>query len=136
MSEFRKVHQFNCFTVFTPAQYALAEYLKSEDAYLSLAPFIQKKRDYVYNTALNSLKDKDGGYVNYLKSFFNSEIKAIEFAELQLKMSISDQIALSYEKLFKDYEMQIKIRDRIIKNIPLYTAKKIWPESTAKHQPE
>ena len=43
MKEFRKIHQFNCFTVFTPAQHALAEYLKNEEAYLSLAPFIQKK---------------------------------------------------------------------------------------------
>lgn len=46
MNEFRKVHQFNCFTVFTPAQYALAEYLKDENAYRSLSPFIQKKRDF------------------------------------------------------------------------------------------
>lgn len=49
MKEFRKIHQFNCFTVFTPAQHALAEYLKNEEAYLSLAPFIQKKRDYFQN---------------------------------------------------------------------------------------
>ena len=46
MKEFRKVHQFNCFTVFTPVQHALAAYLANEEAYLSLAPFMQKKRDY------------------------------------------------------------------------------------------
>ena len=44
--EFRKVHQFNAFTCFTPAQVALAEYLKNEEAYLSLPRFMQQKRDY------------------------------------------------------------------------------------------
>jgi methionine transaminase len=46
MKEFRKVHQFNCFSVFTPAQVALAEFLKNNDAYLSLSSFMQRKRDY------------------------------------------------------------------------------------------
>jgi methionine aminotransferase len=46
MAEFRKVHQFNCFSCFTPAQVALAEFLKDKDAYLSLSALIQQKRDY------------------------------------------------------------------------------------------
>ncbi|MDB5230515.1 MAG: aminotransferase class I/II-fold pyridoxal phosphate-dependent enzyme [Chitinophagaceae bacterium] len=46
MNEFRKVHQFNCFSCDTPKQVALAEYLLNEEAYLSLGSFIQKKRDY------------------------------------------------------------------------------------------
>jgi methionine aminotransferase len=46
MKEFRKVHQFNCFTCDTPKQVALAEYLTHADAYLSLGKFIQQKRDY------------------------------------------------------------------------------------------
>ncbi|OSZ81374.1 methionine aminotransferase [Chitinophagaceae bacterium IBVUCB2] len=44
--EFRKVHQFNCFSCFTPAQVALAEFLKNKEAYLSLSAFMQDKRDY------------------------------------------------------------------------------------------
>ena len=46
MKEFRKVHQFNCFSCFTPAQVALAGYLQHKDAYLSLSGFLQEKRDY------------------------------------------------------------------------------------------
>lgn len=46
MKEFRKVHQFNCFTCPTPPQVALAEYINNEDAYLSLGPSMQLKRDY------------------------------------------------------------------------------------------
>jgi methionine aminotransferase len=46
MKEFRKVHQFNCFSCDTPKQVALAEYINNEEAYLSLAPLLQYKRDY------------------------------------------------------------------------------------------
>lgn len=46
MKEFRKVHQFNCFSCHTPSQVALAGFLKNKDAYLSLSPFMQEKRDY------------------------------------------------------------------------------------------
>ena len=46
MQEFRKVHQFNCFSCDSPKQFALAEYLQNEDAYNNLGPVIQQKRDY------------------------------------------------------------------------------------------
>lgn len=46
MKEFRKVHQFNCFSCHSPSQVALAQYLIDKDSYLSLAPFMEKKRDY------------------------------------------------------------------------------------------
>lgn len=45
MKEFRKVHQFNCFSCDTPKQVAIAEYLANEEAYLSLPAFLQRKRD-------------------------------------------------------------------------------------------
>jgi methionine aminotransferase len=46
MREFRKVHQFNVFTVNTPMQYGLAKYLQNADHYLKLSSFYQAKRDY------------------------------------------------------------------------------------------
>jgi methionine transaminase len=46
MHEFRKVHQFNVFSVNTPMQYAIADFLKDENTYLSLPNFYQQKRDY------------------------------------------------------------------------------------------
>ena len=45
MAEFRKVHQFNVFSVNHPIQKALAVYLKSPEHYLSLPQFFQAKRD-------------------------------------------------------------------------------------------
>ncbi len=44
-AEFRKVHQFNVFTVNTPAQHGLAAYMADPAPYLGLAAFYQKKRD-------------------------------------------------------------------------------------------
>lgn len=45
MTEFRKVHQFNVFSVNTPMQLGVANYLKSENVYESLPSFFQQKRD-------------------------------------------------------------------------------------------
>lgn len=44
-SEFRKVHQFNVFTVNTPAQHGLAAYMADPRPYLDLPAFYQRKRD-------------------------------------------------------------------------------------------
>ena len=45
MVEFRKVHQFNVFTVNTPMQHGLAQYLADPAPYLNLPAFYQAKRD-------------------------------------------------------------------------------------------
>ena len=44
-TEFRKVHQFNVFTVNTPMQHGLAAYLQDPEPYLQLPAFYQAKRD-------------------------------------------------------------------------------------------
>ena len=44
-AEFRKVHQFNVFTVNTPVQYGLAAYMADAKPYLELPAFYQRKRD-------------------------------------------------------------------------------------------
>ena len=44
-TEFRKVHQFNVFTVNTPVQYGLTTYMSNPKPYLELPAFYQRKRD-------------------------------------------------------------------------------------------
>ena len=44
-AEFRKVHQFNVFTVNTPMQHALAAYMADPAPYRDLPAFYQRKRD-------------------------------------------------------------------------------------------
>ncbi|WP_233522278.1 methionine aminotransferase [Chitinophaga silvatica] len=45
MNEYRKVHQFLCFSVNTPMQYGLAKFLEQPNHYLELPAFFQRKRD-------------------------------------------------------------------------------------------
>ena len=65
MAEFRKVHQFNVFTVNTPMQHALARYMASPAPYLELPAFYQVKRD-LFRQGLAQTKFKllpsDGTY--------------------------------------------------------------------------
>ena len=44
-AEFRKVHQFNVFTVNTPVQHGLASFMADPAPYLNLPAFYQRKRD-------------------------------------------------------------------------------------------
>ncbi|MHA4738387.1 methionine aminotransferase [Dyadobacter sp. MSC1_007] len=44
-AEFRKIHQFLVFSVVTPFQWAVAEYLAEPEHYLQLSEFYQQKRD-------------------------------------------------------------------------------------------
>ncbi len=57
MREFRRVHQFNVFTVNTPIQYALADYIQKEENYIHLSEFYQKKRDFFANRIKDSRFD-------------------------------------------------------------------------------
>ncbi len=88
MHEFKKVHQFNVFSVNTPVQHALADYLKKPKRYLSLPDFYQKKRDLFSKSLKESRFDLlpcSGTYFQ-LASFRNISDKSdMEFAEVLAK---------------------------------------------------
>jgi methionine transaminase len=46
MKEYRKVHQFNCFSCNSPIQFALAGFIQQKEHYLNLGKEVQQKRDY------------------------------------------------------------------------------------------
>ena len=54
MAEFRKVHQFNVFTVNTPCQLGIAEYMGNASRHLGLAAFYEQKRDFFRAQLLGS----------------------------------------------------------------------------------
>ena len=56
-TEFRKVHQFNVFTVNTPMQYGLTRYMADPKPYLDLPAFYQHKRD-LFRAGLEKTKFK------------------------------------------------------------------------------
>jgi methionine transaminase len=57
MAEFRKAHQYNVFSVNTPMQYALAEYIADKDTYIGLSAFYKEKRD-LFNKLFSGTKFK------------------------------------------------------------------------------
>lgn len=64
-AEFRKIHQFLVFSVVTPFQFAVAEYLSEPEHYLSLSAFYERKRD-LFNEAIAGiglvLKPSEGSF--------------------------------------------------------------------------
>jgi methionine aminotransferase len=82
MQEFRKVHQFNVFTVNTPMQHGIASYLLDPAPYLNLPAFYQRKRD-LFRSGLQSSRFKllpcDGTYFQLADYSAISTLNEIEF---------------------------------------------------------
>lgn len=81
--EFRKVHQFNVFSVNTPIQLAFADYMKNDEHFLGLNSFFQKKRD-LLRKGLSGTKfellDCEGTYFQAVNYSRISDKKDIDFA--------------------------------------------------------
>ena len=83
-AEFRKVHQFNVFTVNTPVQYGLASYMANESAYLDLPAFYQRKRD-LFRTGLAKTRFKllpsEGSYFQCVDISDVSDLNEADFCK-------------------------------------------------------
>jgi len=83
-AEFRKVHQYNVFTVNTPMQHGLASYMADPAPYLGLPAFYQRKRD-LFRAGLQGtrfeLLPADGTYFQCVRYDAISGTPEAEFAE-------------------------------------------------------
>ena len=83
-AEFRKVHQFNVFTVNTPMQHGLAAYMADPGPYLDLAAFYQRKRD-LFRHGLQRTRLKvlpcAGSYFQCVDISEVSDLSEIEFCK-------------------------------------------------------
>jgi methionine aminotransferase len=83
-AEFRKVHQFNVFTVNTPMQHALARYMQSPAPYLELPAFYQRKRD-LFRAGLEHTRFKllpsEGSYFQCVDISAVSELGEADFCK-------------------------------------------------------
>ncbi|WP_228853642.1 methionine aminotransferase [Aegicerativicinus sediminis] len=93
MSEFRKVHQFNVFSVNHPMQVGLANYMQNPYTYLNISKFYQRKRDLFLELMKDSnfvFKPSEGTYfqvVDYSKITGKPDV---EFAkELTTKYGVA-----------------------------------------------
>ena len=97
MSEFRKVHQFNVFVTNSPLQHAIAEFMENPEAYLSLAAFYQKKRD-----------------------FFLEGIRGSRFKPLPSRGTFFQNLAYDAVSDEKDMDLAIRLtKERGVASIPI-----------------
>ncbi len=84
MAEFRKVHQFNVFTVNTPVQHALARYMDNPRPYLELPAFYQRKRDLFRDGLAGTrlkLLESQGSYFQCVDYSAVSSLSEAEFCQ-------------------------------------------------------
>ena len=82
--EFRKVHQYNVFTVNTPMQHGIASYMANPAPYLELSAFYQRKRDLFRDGLADSrftLLPADGTYFQCVRYDAISSMTESEFAQ-------------------------------------------------------
>jgi len=109
--EFRKIHQFNVFSVNTPIQLALAEYMKNPDHYNYLNHFFQEKRDFLRQGLANTsfeLLDCEGTYFQALKYDKISDKSDLDFAS---ELTITHKVAtVPFSSFYKN-----KLNENVIR---------------------
>ncbi len=93
MKEFRKIHQYQIFSVNTPMQIAFAEYLKNKDVYLHLSTFFQEKRDYfrkLIQQTKFTLLDCEG---SYFQNMTYEKLSHLDDAEFAIKLVKENKVA-------------------------------------------
>ena len=92
MNEFKKIHQYNVFSVNSPIQKALSAYLKTPEHYLSLSSFYQQKRD----VFLELIKDSKFKIIPSKGTYF----QMLDFSDIS-----NESDFVFAKKLTKDYKI-------------------------------
>ena len=84
--EFRKIHQFNSFTVFGPVQYALASFLQNENEYLQLGNMLQQKRDYLLSLMKQTKLEPLPSFGSYFQIYSYKNISDEKEIDMAVRM--------------------------------------------------
>jgi methionine transaminase len=84
--EFRKVHQFNSFSVFGPVQHALAEFLQYENEYLNLGKILQQKRDYLQTLMQQTRFEPLPSYGSYFQIYSYKNISQEKEYDMAIRL--------------------------------------------------
>lgn len=102
MEEFKKVHQYNVFSVNHPIQIALAEYLEESKHYTELSDFYQEKRDLFLLLVKDSrfdFKPSQGTYFQVLDYSKITDAYDVDFAK---RLTIENGLASIPLSVFND----------------------------------
>lgn len=91
--EIRKTHQFITFSVNTPVQMAITEYLKEPATYLSLTTFYQQKRDFFLDQLKGSSFEPIPGRGSYFQLVSYKTISAKSEVEMAEEMTKKFKVA-------------------------------------------
>lgn len=93
MREMRKVHQFVTFSVNTPVQWALADYMKNPEHYIHLGSFYQQKRDYFLAGIQGSSWEPVACHGSYFQSLSYAAFDTLPDREMAEKLTKQHRIA-------------------------------------------
>jgi methionine transaminase len=93
MKEFRKVHQFNCFSSHSPSQVALATFLEDRSSYTNLGSFLQQRRDLFEELMKGSRFRHLQSFGSYFQCYDYSEISNENDKEFAIRLTKESGVA-------------------------------------------
>lgn len=93
MTEFRKVHQFIVFSVNTPVQYAISDFLEDQSNYMELNAFFQVKKDFFNNLMEKTRFDLLPCHGSYFQSVQYSRISDEKDTDLAKRLTAEFGVA-------------------------------------------
>ncbi|MFL5774435.1 MAG: methionine aminotransferase [Flavisolibacter sp.] len=93
MNEFRKVHQFNCFSCDTPKQVALSQFLSRRNEYLDLGKELQKKRDYFLSLMSGTRLIPVPSYGSYFQIYSYKDVSDESEKDFALRLTKDKKVA-------------------------------------------
>ena len=109
MQEFRKVHQFNVFSVNHPVQKGIADFMLDANTYLGLNSFFQKKRDLFLNLIVDSRFKFTPSQGTYFQVLDYSEITSENDVELAKRLTKDFKIASIPLSVFNENNLDDKV---------------------------
>jgi methionine aminotransferase len=109
MNEFRKIHQFNCFTSDTPKQIALADFIKEKEHFLQLGKKLQQKRD-LFQDLMQQTKFKPlQTHGSYFQIYSYADISSENEKEFAIKLTKESGVATIPVSAFYRAEINNKV---------------------------
>jgi methionine transaminase len=103
--EIRKTHQFITFSVNTPVQKGLSEYLKDRDNYHSLGNFYQKKRDFFLEHLTGSSFEPLPSYGSYFQLVSYRTISSKPEMEMAVNITKKHKVAAIPVSVFYEHHI-------------------------------
>ena len=105
MDEYKKVHQYNVFSVHHPSQKGLADYIINPETYLQLSKFYERKRDLF----LSLIKDSRFSFIPSKGTYF----QALDYSAITDKNDVDFATELIKEKKIASIPISVFYKDNL-----------------------